>query len=115
MKFAEDERDGSEVNIYPSVIVQSKRKHPGKTAGHYTVEFTVSLFGTVDDNMICIEDTTKNFGHDNDGNVIEVVNDNRDSLRLTLMEFAAIIDASSTISRHVASDCDCEFCREEEE
>ena len=112
MKFGEDERDGSEVNIYPSVIIRSKRKHPGETAGHYNIEFTVSLFGAVDDGMLCIEDTTKEFGHDIDGNVIEVVNDNQESLHLTLMEFAAIIDASRTISGLVTSDCGCEFCTE---
>ena len=114
MKFGEDERDGSEVNIYPSVIIRSKRKHPGETAGHYNIEFTVSLFGAVDDGMLCIEDTTKEFGHDIDGNVIEVVNGNQESLHLTLMEFAAIIDASRTISGLVTSDCGCEFCTEED-
>tara|TARA_R110000824_G_scaffold392292_1_gene590580 strand:- start:288 stop:635 length:348 start_codon:yes stop_codon:yes gene_type:complete len=114
MKFAEDERDGSEVSVYPSVIIRSKRKHPGETAGHYTREFTVSLFGAVEDSMICIEDTTKEYGHDNDGNVVEITPDHRDSLRLTLMEFAAIIDASRTISGLVTSDCGCEFCTEED-
>ena len=112
MKFAKDERDGSEVSVYPSVIIRSKRKHPGETAGHYTREFTVSLLGAVEDSMICIEDTTREFGHDNDGNVVEITPDYRDSLHLTLMEFAAIVDASGTIASHVASDCECKFCTE---